>query len=79
MCGLGVRVAKALNRVMQRHGKVLLDRYHARILKTPTEVANAREYLLDNARKHYGYRFADPYASTKVVAAPQTFLMRRVC
>ena len=79
MCGLGVRVAKALNRVMQRHGKVLLDRYHARILKTPTEVQKAREYLLTNARKHYGYRLPDPYASTKVVAAPETFLMRRVC
>jgi REP-associated tyrosine transposase len=79
MCGLGVRVAKSLNRVMQRHGKVLGDRYHARILKTPTEVQHARHYLLTNARKHYGYRFADPYASKRPVAAPETFLMRRVC
>ena len=79
MCGLGVRVARSLNRVMQRHGKVLGDRYHARILKTPTEVERARNYLLDNAHQHFGYRFVDPYASRAPVAAPETFLMRRLC
>jgi len=41
MCGLGVRIAKGLNRVMERHGKVLDERYHARILRTPTEVVHA--------------------------------------
>jgi hypothetical protein len=79
MCGLGVRIAKGLNRVMQRHGKVIHERYHARILKTPAEVKNAREYLLDNARKHYGHRFADPYASSAPLVAPETFLIRRLC
>jgi len=79
MNGLGVRVAKALNRVMRRHGRVLDDRYHGRILRTPTEVKRAREYLLQNAEKHFGLRFADPYTSTKPVAAPETFLMRRLC
>ena len=54
MSGLGVRVAKGLNRVMRRHGKVLDDRYHGHILRTPTEVRRAREYLLQNARRHYG-------------------------
>jgi hypothetical protein len=58
---------------------VLGERYHARILKTPMEVKRAREYLLDNARKHYGYRFADPYASRAALVAPETFLMRRLC
>ena len=38
MKGLGVRVAKGLNRVMGRQGKVLDDRYHGHILRTPTEV-----------------------------------------
>jgi hypothetical protein len=79
MCGLGVRIAKGLNRVMGRQGKVLGERYHARILKTPTEVENARDYLSRNARKHYGYRFADPYASAMPLVAPETFLMRRLC
>jgi hypothetical protein len=79
MCGLGVRVAKGLNRVMKRHGKVLDERYHGRILKTPTEVKRARTYLLTNAQKHYGLRFADPYTSGAPLVAPVTFLMRRLC
>jgi REP element-mobilizing transposase RayT len=79
MCGLGVRVAKGLNRVMRRHGKVLDDRYHGHILRTPTEVRRARDYLLQNARKHYGVQVADPYASTAALVAPGTFLLRRLC
>jgi REP element-mobilizing transposase RayT len=36
--GLGVRIAKALNRVMGRKGTVFADHYHSRILRSPTEV-----------------------------------------
>jgi putative transposase len=79
MNGLGVRVAKGLNRVMRRHGRVLDDRYHAHILRTPTEAGRARSYLLQNARKHYGLRVADPYTSANPVIEPETFLMRRLC
>jgi REP element-mobilizing transposase RayT len=79
MCGLGVRVAKGLNRVMRRQGKVLDDRYHGHILRTPTEVKRARAYLLQNAQKHYGLRVADPYTSARAVVEPRTFLMRRSC
>ena len=79
MCGLGVRVAKGLNRVMSRHGKVLDDRYHGHILRTPTEVRRAREYLLQNARRHYGVVGRDPYTSAVAVIEPDTFLMRRLC
>jgi hypothetical protein len=52
MKGLGVRVARALNRLWQRTGSVLADRYHAHVLRTPTEVRNALRYVLHNARKH---------------------------
>ncbi len=52
MQGLLVRIAKALNRHWDRRGKVLVDRYHARILHTPREVRNALVYVLQNARKH---------------------------
>src|SRR5262245_60683663 len=38
MQGLLIRVAKALNKLWQRSGKVFADRYHDRILKTPREV-----------------------------------------
>jgi REP element-mobilizing transposase RayT len=79
MNGLGVRVAKGLNRVLGRRGKVLEDRYHAHILKTPTEVTRARHYLLANAARHIAWRGADPFASRRAVVVPETFLMRRVC
>jgi putative transposase len=79
MCGLGVRVARGLNRVMQRRGTVLADRYHAHVLKTPSEARRARAYLLSNARKHYGVIGIDPYTSTTPVVEPDTFLMRRMC
>jgi len=78
MKGLGVRIARALNRVMERQGRVIGERYHARILKTPTEVAHARKYLLTNAHKHYGYTFADPFVSRAVVVAPRSWLARRL-
>jgi putative transposase len=79
MKGLGVRIARALNRVMKRSGRVVGDRYHAHILRTPSEVKRARNYLLTNARKHYGLRVADPYTSANPVIEPETFLMRRLC
>ena len=79
MNGLGVRVARGLNRLMRRRGKVLAERYHGHILKTPTEVRRARAYLLGNAYKHLRLAGADPYASREPVVAPETFLMRRMC
>ncbi len=56
MQGLGVRIARRLNRVMGRTGRVMSDRYHAHILRTPSEVKAARVYLIGNAAKHYGRR-----------------------
>ena len=78
MNGLGVRVARGLNRVMGRKGKVLDDRYHGHVLRTPTEVRRARAYLLQNAERHYGVRGVDVYTSRVAVMEPRTFLMRRV-
>jgi putative transposase len=77
MQGLGVRIARALNRVMRRSGRVVGDRYHARILRTPTEVRRVRNYLRTNARHHYGYTTADRYTSTAPLVAPRTWLLRR--
>ena len=64
---------------MARRGKVLDDRYHGHILRTPTEVRRARAYLLHNAHKHYGQKGRDPYTSIVALIAPDTFLMRRIC
>jgi REP-associated tyrosine transposase len=78
MKGLGVRVARGLNRVMQRRGRVVGDRYHARILKSPTEVRRVRAYLVGNAQKHYGVRQPDRFASHQPVFAPETFLAQQL-
>src|SRR6184192_3988505 len=75
MQGLGVRIARALNRVMGRRGRVIGDRYHAHILRTPSEVARARAYLLTNARHHYGHTTRDPYASIAPLTLPRTWLL----
>ena len=64
---------------MRRQGQVLDDRYHGHILRTPTEVRRARDYLLQNARHHYGLAHgdADAFASHSAVVAPRTWLLRR--
>ena len=72
-----IRIAKRVNRVMGRRGKVLEERYHEHILKTPTEVRNARVYLSTNANRHLGVEGDDPYASKRPLVQPETFLMRR--
>ena len=53
MQGLGIRLAKAINRVSGRRGRVWADRYHARALRTPKELRNALVYVLLNGRKHH--------------------------
>ncbi len=50
--GLAIRVAKAINSLCRRKGRVFDDRYHARVLRTPTEVRRVRHYVRDNFRKH---------------------------
>ena len=41
MIGLTVRLARGLNRLWRRRGRVFPDRYHARALTSPREVRNA--------------------------------------
>jgi putative transposase len=50
--GLAIRMARAVNRVLERHGNVWSERYHSRALKTPREVRNAIVYVLMNRQKH---------------------------
>ena len=52
MKSVGARLARAANRVFERRGRVLLERYHLRVLKTPLEVRRAIRYVLLNARRH---------------------------
>ncbi len=50
--GLAIRVARSVNRVVGRRGKVWFDRYHARPLRTPREVRHGLVYVLQNWKKH---------------------------
>ena len=85
---LTIRMAKALNRVMGRHGKVFTDRYHAHILRSPKEVANALRYVLNNYQKHMFKlgkptppRFIDPFSSAvrdaDLIIPPRTWLLQQ--
>jgi REP element-mobilizing transposase RayT len=54
----GISAAKHINAVLvdsegkRRRGPVFPDRYHVRILKTPTQVRNCLRYVLNNWRHH---------------------------
>lgn len=52
MLGLEVRLARRLNRSLGRRGRFFADRYHARTLKTPSEVRSALHYVLNNHAHH---------------------------
>jgi REP element-mobilizing transposase RayT len=63
---LAIRIAKRLNALWKRTGKLFADRYHDRILRTPREVRNALTYVLHNAAKHgVAPMCVDPYSSAR--------------
>jgi REP element-mobilizing transposase RayT len=81
MQGLNIRLAKALNSALNRSGRVFADHYHSRLLSTPTEVATAICYVLENAEHHDGEEGEDPCCSTSAQSAaaaaePQGWLLR---
>ncbi len=64
--GLAVRMARAVNRVWKRKGRVFAERYHEHVLRTPREVRHALCYVLNNARKHglwFRKEVLDPFTS----------------
>jgi hypothetical protein len=52
MKAVGARIARAFNRTFGRRGRVLAERFHLHVLRTPREVRNALAYVLLNARHH---------------------------
>jgi hypothetical protein len=54
MRGLGVRMARGVNRLLERTGAVIGERYHARALQSPRAVRAALRYVLLNAARHAG-------------------------
>jgi putative transposase len=79
MQSLGIRIAKALNRMMGTEGPVMWDRYFAKIQRTPTETARTLNYLRENAHHHYGHRGPDrEFTSQSSFMTPQTWYLRRL-
>jgi REP element-mobilizing transposase RayT len=89
MKGLEVRMARALNKVMNRKGAVFADRYHAHLLASPREAARAVRYVLENWIVHAcreGWSVpsgVDPYCSAAwhghdppLVAQPVWWMLR---
>ena len=87
MQGLSIRIAKGLNRMMKARGKVLADRFHARILRTPPDVRNVLAYVRGNRDVHRVRRGAAAAGTLDVFSsaipsvraqlpAPHTFLLR---
>jgi REP element-mobilizing transposase RayT len=92
MRSLSGRIAIGLNRLMGLRGRVFTDRYHAHVLRTPTEVRRVLAYVLGNFASHALRRgesvaatFVDPWSSAAErgpdgeappVSAPETWLLR---
>ncbi|MBL8899321.1 MAG: transposase [Planctomycetes bacterium] len=45
-------LARALNKLWGRRGKVFPERYHDEVISTPTQARNALRYVLQNGKKH---------------------------
>jgi REP element-mobilizing transposase RayT len=81
MQGLTIRLAKSLNGLRRRCGRVFADHYHARLLKTPTELVRAIRYVVDNAGHHYRATGPDFFSSRgsqslDTLARPVGWLLR---
>jgi REP element-mobilizing transposase RayT len=70
--GLAIRIARALNKLWGKKGKVFADRYHDRALTSPRAVRNALVYVMGNARKHAatGRMLLVPQAIDTFTSAP---------
>ncbi len=65
---LSVRLARRLNKLLSRRGRVWADRWHGRPLTSPRQVRNALVYVLQNHKKHSTMPFGsalDPLSSAE--------------
>jgi REP element-mobilizing transposase RayT len=72
MQGFQISCAKQMNARLRRTGRVFADRYHAEVLRSPTQVRNALRYVLNNWRRHDEDRGSrsrvDPFSSGRQFA-----------
>jgi len=81
MQGLAIRIARRLNRLISRTGKVWADRFFSRALTSPRSVRNALAYVLNNFKKHraVGVTRIDPYSSAPYFAGFHELRGRAPC
>jgi hypothetical protein len=63
---LAIRVARYVNDLVRRRGRLWADRWHGRALTSPRQVRNTLVYVLANFRKHARTRLrsgVDPFSS----------------
>jgi putative transposase len=82
MQGLAIRIARRLNARLRRRGAVFADRYHAHLLNSRREVANAVRYVVRNYRHHARETlprgFQDPLATSEraPLETPRLWILR---
>jgi len=75
MQGLAIRMARRLNKVTGQVGPVFASRYHAVVLRSPTQVANAIGYVINNYALHRARAQAEDrdHGQPRGGAAPDRF------
>ena len=66
IASVAIRVARAVNELVRRRGRLWADRWHGRELTSPRQVRNALVYVLANFRKHAKTELGagvDPFSS----------------
>jgi hypothetical protein len=65
MRGFNVSLARQVNRLLFRRGRLVAERWHGRALSTPRAVRQALIYVLANFKKHreHARALVDPYSS----------------
>jgi hypothetical protein len=52
IASVAIRIARTVNELVRRRGRLWADRWHGRELTSPRQVRNALVYVLANFRKH---------------------------
>jgi len=77
MQGLSVRIAKAMNAMMQCKGRVFADHYFGNVLESPTKLVKAIRYVQGNHTHHFGDDGVDPYSSWALAEEDRATLLSR--
>ncbi len=80
MQGLAIRIARRVNRLVSRSGKLWADRFFSRALSSPRSVRNALAYVLNNFKKHRASAAnqIDPYSSAPYSMVSVSYAAKRL-